>query len=37
MKNQFKAKPVNKDILIPKPDLIQGKVSKSNESVAYNY
>ena len=37
MKNQFKAKPVNKAILAPKPQLIQGKVAKSDEIVVYNY
>jgi hypothetical protein len=30
MRNQFKAKPVNKEILESKPNLIQGKIKKSN-------
>lgn len=29
MKKQFKAKPVNKEILQPNPDLIHGKTLKS--------
>lgn len=37
MKKKFRAKPVNKDILMPNPDLIQGKVAKAEEKNVYNY
>ena len=38
MKNKFKAKPVNKEILESNPDLILGKTSKLEEkSFVYNY
>ena len=37
MKNKFKAKPVNKEILETNPDLILGKVIKEEKSFVYNY
>jgi len=37
MKKQFKAKPLNKEILESKPQLIAGKSEKSVEKIVYNY